>query len=214
MKQINLLPGSYRDHCRRRRKRTLACVAGAAAAFAVVLWAGLALVQINRLDARIVDLQVQLAPLRQQRSEMAQLQVQMTRAQELIDQYNQLSLPLPASALLDLLAERMPESVVLSSLSFAAPPVQLTASSGPGRSDSPTVSPMNITLHGFAESDILVAQFASNLGQCPAFEHVKLQHSREVRTDTRSVYEFHISFKVPADRPVVLVDKQEVAHAG
>ena len=200
MTRVNLLPESFAARRRQSSRRVRAAVVAAFVVTASAALAAGAVVHLEGLSARIATAEAALAQAQSRRSDSDSRLKPVAAAAALLDQAAQLELPVPAAAVVALLTQNLPESLVLERMAMQAPapPVGSTAPADAASAGRHTAArePVRVTIEGVAVSDVDAANLASGLSKQAVFADVKLVRSRQLTYGNLSRYGFEISFAV------------------
>jgi hypothetical protein len=199
---IDLLPDSF---TRARRQRRLRLIQGSAAAAAIVVasaWAGLAYRQVSRLSAQVRTRQVQVADVRQRVQAQSVAEGESRRLRALLERRSALELPVPATAVVSLISQLLPESVTLTRVLMTAPPPVLDVTpvrprAGVAAPKAP--DPMRLELEGVAVSDQDVARLVGDLAAQELFSNAKLAKSRQMTVGGLPRYGFVVSLELSSN---------------
>jgi hypothetical protein len=213
VKQINFVPQSF-DGERTRQRR----IVGLSIAIVAVILSG-AVWSKTESDRRLEALQGELSTLveetgrRQVQAHARHREVTRTQLQ------CRLEAPVPAVSIIALVADHIPPSVGLASLSLIGKPIDPDPGGRRNRKKNGTSEgqaappPVLLVLQGVAPDDMTVARFIERLDSQPLFERLELGFCRPVEGGPFEVRDFEVTAEIPLDRTVVLDPPREVAHA-
>jgi Tfp pilus assembly protein PilN len=201
---IDLLPDSFIQERRRRRLRAIQIVAASAAMVVAIAWAGLAYRQFSALGQQIRQAESEANAARLEAQALSMTKVETARLQGILSRREALELPAPASAVMALVAQLLPESVVLTraSMDVPRPVLEQAAAASPRRSrrasSSAPQAPESIKmeLEGVAVSDQDVARLVGDLSAHGLFSNVKLAKSRQMTVAGNARYGFEVALEL------------------
>lgn len=210
--EVNFVPAWYAQQSRRRQiaNRTVALMALMVIGSAVLAHQTHRryerLSEVHRtVDAQLQANQVRSAAVQELRAEHAA----MTRQ---YDVYRKLYQGVTFTQLIGTLASLTPHEVTLDRMDVATRQVRIereataaelarAESSKKRKSQSQRVVETHpaiaVELTGVAPSDVVIANFVATLAECPLFEEVALQYSRQGQRGERMTREFRISMRTP-----------------
>ena len=212
MLKLNLLPREYMLKRKYRRAATL--IAGLFAAVLVAL--GCAAVLCQRQGRQVAEVKTRLAESSLEAAELVgrieRADEQVTEALRNANQHASLLDRVPASCVLAMVANALPERAALTAFDLEVGPASKakTPSRRPRGADAEAPAPQaldrselrqKVGLGGTAVSDVDVANFMASLSRSPLVERVELVQSREKLIDSRAFREFlvEIDLKPNAD---------------
>jgi hypothetical protein len=222
MNHVNFLPESFirQRAIRQRKTRHMLIVAGTVLCMAA--WYIGARAQIMALRSESNQLKADIVSAMTQKSEMVKLQIEQKQLVHKVKVQSELAQSLKHSQILALLADMMPASMAMNELTMLnqRPPLR-TNTEKVSKDGKPIPHPtepnlVSIQLDGLAPDDLLIANLVGDLTEHPAFENVKMLHSKAVTVEKVQARSFRLEMVVPLariyrDRAVAQVE--EVAHA-
>jgi hypothetical protein len=216
MRRINLLPASFVEARRGRRRGIILGSLSGVLVWTVGLGAFVCHRQLAWIDARSAALQSNIAMKQAQHAHRLRLDEERSALDALVSMRKVAELPLQPSAALSALFELQPETIVLSKVLLetpAAPSVEvplLTTSASSAltpltQKKRESAKPLTLEINGYAMSDLDAAKFVGALSNHPAFEGVMLSSSKRVDVSGISRFQFQIRAEVPSDRQYVVV---------
>lgn len=192
---MNLLPEPIRTKIAARRSVTRWIVLYATSgSLLVLITLGLRLQQASlRSDAARLEREATLDA--EATARLVAIQSDIQQLSRTISFNARLALPVLTSDLLAVLAESLPTSITLNSVTLT--PSFASAPPNPAETPLPP-SPVSLLLEisGIATSDLDIATLVAHLDQHPLFDRAILEHSRSRVLESRTVREFAMSLEI------------------
>ena len=218
MKRINFMPEEEKTAIGQQGLAIKCVVLILVCGLAIMAWHHLARQKIDLADRELglVDQQVQVA-----RAKAQKVVVGTTKrlgVSKQVKLYDMLKQPIPTSSVLAAVAELMPRSMGLTSLSLVGEPVR-AAPTGVNKSKRSQkqslkgeVPPIRMLLEGLAPNDLAIAQFVGRLDDRVIFENVEMAYSRPAKRGILLGREFRITAEIPLDRTYVIRGQKKVSR--
>ena len=221
MNHINFLPESIRKRRARQQRFVWESLLVLSVFAALVLATSLALARSAslRIDAEQAEAAANTAV-----NQVAEQDRLNRRRQHLARElwlHQRLASPISTADVLAAVADLAPGTITVRSMQLRAE--RAAGAKGPGvKSDAPQPVPVTplVALHleidAVAPDDEQIADFVANLSGHPAFDGVKIRHSRAGEFEGHIVRRFRVDLRVPLDRRYTRATDavtEEVAHA-
>jgi Tfp pilus assembly protein PilN len=199
MPDLEFLPPWYVSLQRKRRTLRTLTLAAAMLAAGLGLWRFLAQRNTAMAQETLEGLERQSCQVERELKEMEHLESLLKQFRQQDDVLQQMGLHVESGRLIARLAEALPESVSLTSLSVAVDErgVQATGMQRATQKDqraAPAERRMNVRVGGVAPSDVELAAVLTELSRSAFLENVTPVYSRDRREGGRVLREFEVTF--------------------
>lgn len=219
MNQINFIPNSYFRARALRRSLIRHAVVVVIGVLLMGGWYTTARKEVLSLDWELTALAQQALVVEEEAQRQAVDRVQRLASSKQARARDRLKTAVPTTSIMALIAELMPPSMGLKSLTLLGEPVNPAPiqkkKPRPAKkaSQAQTVKPLRLLLEGFAPNDLTIATFIGRLDKRPLFDNVELAFSRPVRREALLAREFQITAEIPLNRSYLLESGQKVLLA-
>jgi len=207
-RNINLMPGAYRERLGTARIRHRFATYGLAVAVVIGVLTIHSRYGVNRMQALANNLTAKVSELEAVRAESLEVGRRANLLAENLADYYRLALPIEVTDVLGLISQKMPEGLVVTEMNLGVSQrnesmsameelrQRVNRSKNRKTDERRIVRYLAVDLTGLGEDGVQVADFIGKLESHPAFGRVQLDFDRTKTAGATILREFRVRFEV------------------
>lgn len=215
-RNINLMPGAYRDRLGTARIRHRFAIYGLAVALMIAVLTIHSRYGVNRMQALADDLTAKVSQLEAVRVEALEVGRKADALASNLSDYYRLALPIEVTDVLGLISQKMPEGLVVTEMNLGVSQrnesisameelrQRVNRSKNRKTDERRVVRYLAVDLTGLGEDGVQVAGFIGKLESHPAFGRVQLDFDRTKTVGGTILREFRVRFEVNLENRFVV----------